>query len=273
MTAGEFEDIVNSLPPQAQAQVQDPVAKRRAVEELLKIKLMATEAEKRKLDQDPKFKAQMEMVRQQLLAQQLASTLENDEPGDKKYFDEHPEVFGQVQARHILISTQPSKDPKKPTLTDEAAKKKADDIRARLVKGEDFSKMAKVESDDPGVVNNGGEYTFGHGRMMPAFEEASFALKDGEISQPVKTPYGYHVIQLVKHLPGKFDEARAAIGKARMEQLVKDAAGGAEVKVAPEFGGDSEPAAKDGKDTKDSKDTKDAKDTKEAKDTPKPATK
>ena len=97
---------------------------------------------------------------------------------------------GQVLVEHILKLTQ--------GLTDtEAAAKKAqiDSIANVLANGADFAAVAAVESEDPGSKRNGGKLQwFGTGMMVPEFETASFDLKKGEISAPVKTAYGYHLI-------------------------------------------------------------------------------
>lgn len=240
VTAGEFEAFLAGLQPQQQQQITgDPEGKRQLADHLLRMKAMAREAEKRKLDQDPKVKEQIDTVtkaleaqkanaRQQVLVQALVMGMQGDEASDKKFFQENLDKFGKVQARHILVSTRGSNDASNPkeALTDAAAKKKADDIRARLVKGEDFAKIAAAESDDPGSKDKGGEYTFGRGEMVPAFEQAAFGMKDNEISQPIKTPFGYHVIQTLKRLPGSFEESRETIVPQRIEAMVKQVLGG-----------------------------------------------
>ena len=204
----------------------NPPERKPVAEDILRMKALAREAERRKVDQDPRVLAQLNAVRQRVLAGAIMQTM--DEAGDKKYFDEHPDEFGQVKARHVLISTRNDPSNPKPALSDAEAKKKADEIRARLVKGEDFAKIVSTESDDPGSKNTGGEYTFPRGRMVPAFEQAAFALKINEISQPVKTPFGYHVIQLLQRLPGKFEESRQFVRQHRLEALAKELTGGAQ---------------------------------------------
>jgi parvulin-like peptidyl-prolyl isomerase len=247
VTGADYESFLAGLPPQDQQAIAtgSPETRKQIAEHLVKLKALRQEAEKRKLDQDPKvkeqivqmerqMKAQADAARTNILIQSLVAGLQGDEAGDKKYFEEHPEQFGQVRARHILISTQPGADASKPKLTDEQARKKADDIRARLEKKEDFAKIAKAESDDPGSKDTGGEYTFPRGQMVPAFEQAAFGLKVNEISQPIKTQFGYHVIQLLERLPGKYEDSRNLIGRQRLESFINGLVGG-EPKVEPSF--------------------------------------
>jgi peptidyl-prolyl cis-trans isomerase C len=241
VTAGEFEQFLAGLPPQEQEGLLrgGPEAKRQAAEYLVKVKALKREADRKKLADDPKVKermaevdrqieAQRERAKTGLLIESLVTGMQNDEAADKKYFEENPNQFGQVKARHILVSTQASADPNnpKPTLSDDQAKKKADDIRARLVKGEDFAAIAKAESDDPGSKETGGEYTFARGKMVPAFEKAAFGLEVKEISQPVKTPFGYHVIQLLERTPGSFEGSRQFVTQDRLEAYIKQLTGG-----------------------------------------------
>jgi peptidyl-prolyl cis-trans isomerase C len=236
VTAGDFETALAGQPPQQQAAiVNNPESKKGFVDYLVKMKAVAREAEKRGIDKDPKVQQQLAVARQNILVQHLLLSLGSDEAANRKYFDQHPEQFGKVQARHILVSTRGSNDPKKQkeVLTDDQAKKKADEIRARLVKGEDFAAIAKAESDDPGSKETGGTYTFGRGEMVPAFEQAAYSLKENEISQPVKTQFGYHVIQLQKHLPGTFDDAKQQVPALRVDAFIKEIVG--EVKFNDAF--------------------------------------
>lgn len=125
----------------------------------------------------------------------------------KKYYDENAARFEQpeqVRASHILIGT-------KDTLTggdlsDEqkkAKRKQIDDLRKRAVAGEDFAKLAKEFSEDPGSKDAGGEYTFGRGRMVPEFEAAAFSLNTNQVSDVVTTTYGYHIIKLSEKIPAR----------------------------------------------------------------------
>lgn len=111
-----------------------------------------------------------------------------------KVEDERPNP-GRVEARHILKLTAGLSP-------EEAEKKKAaiDSIYTLLQNGGDFDAIARAESEDPGSAANGGRLgTFGPGEMVKEFEETSFGLKEGEISKPFKTSYGYHIVQTLAH--------------------------------------------------------------------------
>jgi peptidyl-prolyl cis-trans isomerase D len=101
-------------------------------------------------------------------------------------------------ARHILIRLLPDADE---TAT-AAALEKAQAVVARLDAGESFGDLAKELSDDPGSAANGGDLGFfGRGMMAPEFEDSTFELQKGERSQPVKSPFGFHIIELVEIKP------------------------------------------------------------------------
>ena len=102
-------------------------------------------------------------------------------------------VKEQVKARHILISVPQGADAK----VDAAARAKAEGLLKQIKAGSDFAALAAANSDDPGSKATGGELgTFTRGKMVPEFEKAAFALQPGQTSDPVKTSFGYHLIQV-----------------------------------------------------------------------------
>lgn len=110
-----------------------------------------------------------------------------DEELQPLYQSEIANLSEQRQAAHILIEGD-----------DDAAKKKIEEIKARIDAGEDFAALAKEFSQDPGSAANGGDLGYaGQGVYDPAFEEALYALKPDQVSQPVHTAFGWHLIKLL----------------------------------------------------------------------------
>lgn len=125
------------------------------------------------------------------------------------YFDENKDTYAtaeQVQASHILVA-------------DEATAK---EVKSKLDAGEDFSELAKEYSTDTTTAESGGDLGyFSSGDMVAEFEEVAFALGENEISDPVKTEYGYHIIKVVDHQEAKeanFEDSKAEIKDTLMSE-------------------------------------------------------
>jgi parvulin-like peptidyl-prolyl isomerase len=185
--------------------------------------VLAQEAQKRKLDQTPEFKAQEMFQSLNILANVLAGQVTKDvqvsDADLRQYYEAHKNDFESVHAKHILIRFQGSKVPVRPgqnDLTDAEALAKAQEIRKKIQDGGDFAALAKTESDDVASgANSGGDMpAFRHGQMVPSFEAAAFGMKAGELSEPVKSEFGYHIIFVVSH--STFEEVRPAV-EARMK--------------------------------------------------------
>ena len=125
------------------------------------------------------------------------------------YFAENQADFAQeeqVQASHILVDTE----------------EKARQIEQRLTSGEDFAQLAKENSTDTGSAGNGGDLGFfSRGAMTEEFEEAAFGMQVGQVSAPVKTDYGYHIIKVTgrkEDQAADFEQNREKIRAALFEQ-------------------------------------------------------
>lgn len=122
----------------------------------------------------------------------------------------------QIRASHILLKTE-GKD-------DAAVKAKAEELLKQAKSGTDFAQLAQKNSEDEGSAKNGGDLDFfGRGRMIPEFEAVAFTMQPGQISEPVKTSYGYHIIKLTDRKPGvtkTLPEVRQQI----LDQLINERA-------------------------------------------------
>jgi foldase protein PrsA len=126
-----------------------------------------------------------------MLEKIVTGDLEITETEAREYFEENREDFDipeQVRARHILVDTE----------------EEALEIISRLENGEDFAGIAKESSKDTGSKEQGGDLGFfPRGEMVKEFEETAFNLEVGGRSAPVKTSYGYHVIEKLEHKEGR----------------------------------------------------------------------
>ncbi|HTL59796.1 MAG TPA: peptidylprolyl isomerase [Candidatus Limnocylindrales bacterium] len=146
-----------------------------------------------------------ESTAQAVLERELNVVATDDEV--KKFYDDNPAKFEQpemVRASHILLSIRDPETNKELSDDQKAAKHKlAEDLLKRARAGEDFAKLAKQYSEDPGSKDKGGEYQFPRGQMVPEFESAAFSLKTNEVSNIITTQFGYHIIKLSEKIPAK----------------------------------------------------------------------
>jgi peptidyl-prolyl cis-trans isomerase C len=253
ITEAQFDDMINAIPEQYRA-VARGAGKRAFAEQIVQVKVLAQEAERRKLDQDPKVRSEVEFQRQNLLAQAMFLLLQQsakvDDAAVEKYYNEHKNDYEVLKGRHILIRVKGAPMQAvagKPELTDEEALAKAQAIRKRLVAGEDFATIARAESDDAGSGAQGGDLgEFRKGMMVPPFETAAFAAKVNEISEPVKTPFGYYLIQVQSHVTRSLTEARPDIEKKLGPEIARTAVAdlrkGATVQLDDGFFGPAAPS-------------------------------
>jgi peptidyl-prolyl cis-trans isomerase D len=148
----------------------------------------------------------------ELKSTDLGKDVQPTEEELRQFYKERVSQFQVPEERrtsHILIAVDEGAD----KATIEKAREKANDIYKKLTEGADFAKMAEEYSDDPGSSKLGGDIGFfGKGSLDPQYEEAMFALKVGEISKPVLSSFGFHIIKL--------DEIRAE--KSKSFEEVKD---------------------------------------------------
>jgi parvulin-like peptidyl-prolyl isomerase len=216
LTQSQFEQILSTLPAQTKATAQTPAGRRQLADQLAELMMMAQEARARKLDQDRDVQTRMKLVTDQTLANAEYQALgKPDDAALHAYYDAHKDDMAEVHARHILIRFKGSKVPlrlNEKDLTEEEALAKAQEVRAEIVAGAKFEEVAKAESDDVGSGENGGDLDpFTKGKMVPQFEAAAFALPIGQLSDPVKSDFGYHLILVESRKPKSLADATPEI--------------------------------------------------------------
>jgi peptidyl-prolyl cis-trans isomerase C len=166
--------------------------------------ILLKEADKSGIDNSEEVKARIAAAKRQIVIQEFLKQKTKDLVTDDKLktaYQDYLKTSGkeEVHARHILVKTEPE----------------ANEIEKRLKKGEDFEKLAKEKSEDKSSGAAGGDLGyFTADKMLPEFSKAAFALKKGEVSQPVKTEFGWHVIKLEdrrKATPATFDQMKDAL--------------------------------------------------------------
>lgn len=200
----EIGDNLGQLPPETRRRV--------LVEYVIETQLMADALDKEKSTESPDLDSALAYFkrrakRETYFENKIKSSV--SEAAAKTFFDDRvkgmkPEE--EVKARHILVETE----------------EEARDIKEKIARGAEFAEMAKEHSKDPGTKDNGGLLGFfSRGQMVPSFEEAAFALEPNEVSDPVQSRFGWHLILVEekrqKPLP-KFEEVRERILNGMIHQ-------------------------------------------------------
>ena len=205
---------------QAMMLYQSEQGRKMVIDDVISMRLYALEGESNKLDQTPEFKAALENTRRAMLAQsamrEMIKDLNVTDDEAKKFYDSNTSMFMQperVHASHILV---------KPESEDVIAA-----IQADLKAGVSFDVLAKKYSIDPGSAANGGDLgEFPRGVMVPEFEEAVFSLKNpGDISEPVKSQFGWHIIKLEAKIPesaAPFEQVKPQIMQELQNQKTQE---------------------------------------------------
>ena len=212
ITRGEVEAELARLPAQYRSYPPN-VLFDLLVSSLIDTKIVAAKAREEGLHNDEEVKARMRQIESQLLEREFmtrrlsdAITEERLQEQYKVYLKENPPKE-EMHGRHILVETE----------------QQAKEVIARIDKGEDFEELAKTLSKGPSRRNGGDLGFFTRQQMVPAFAEAAFALKQGTITrEPVKTQFGWHVIQSVEMRtsePPEFEAVRGELQSQLSQQI------------------------------------------------------
>jgi peptidyl-prolyl cis-trans isomerase C len=239
------DDLGSSIPQQLQGKARDAYL----LDYLIDSELVAQKAEGDKLDQDPPFAQRLAYYRGKILSEILLTKVAKDAVTPEKLQQTYDQAAKadkpqtEIHARHILVDTEADA---------QAALK-------RIKAGEDFVKVAKEVSKD-GAADGGDLGWFTKDRMLPEFAEVAFKLNEGEVSDPVKTQFGWHIIKV----EGKrqttfppFDQVKAQVEAFVVQQaqseliqqlrkaakIVRSDAAAADVPTAGQTPGQPAPAA------------------------------
>ena len=217
ITESEILEFIQPFGQQAIMLYGTEQGRKMILDDMISMRLYALDGEESKLDQTPEFQKQLLSARRAMLAQAAMQkitaglTVSDDEA--KKFYDNNPAMFKQperIHARHILVSG------------DENLAK----VQSELKAGKSFDAVAKEYSKDPGSAANGGDLgEFPRGVMVPEFEKAAFALKNpGDVSEPVKTQFGWHIIKLEDRIPESpvpFEQIKERLKQELREQKIQ----------------------------------------------------
>lgn len=242
--ASEFDQALEALPAEYRGYAAGP-GKRQFAEDYLRLRVLAAAAEKEGLAANPKVQAQLKLLRENTLAnaqlEKMRDSIKIEEADSKTVYDERKAQMERAKARHILIAFEGSPAaPAEGALKEEAAKAKAEEIRAKIAAGADFAELAKSESHDTGSGARGGDLgQFSRGQMVPEFDQAVFTAKAGDLAPVVRTQFGYHVIQVQEKDVVPFAEVREQIEtelrQQKLEALVQAAQSTAKASLVEEF--------------------------------------
>ena len=178
-------------------------------------KLKVTAAEAEGVDTTKAFRDEFMGYRQQLAKSYLTDD-SVDEANARSIYERLKE---NVEALHILVRCKPDATPKDSL----EAYRKAERARQRILNGEDFEKVAREVSEDPSVKQNGGNMGYFTAlQMVTPFEDVAYSLKNGEVSKPVRTDFGYHVIKVTNRRPDMGKVLVAHIFKFLPQDATKD---------------------------------------------------
>lgn len=211
ITTGDFERELKNLPEYLKAMADTPQGRKEMLDTMVIRELILQQASKDGIDKGAEIEDKLQDLKKRLIVESFLKkkvefeTKVSDEDL-KKFYEQNQDKFKageQIKASHILVKTE----------------KEAKDIAAQLKAGGNFEELAKKNSADSSAAKGGDLGWFGKGSMVPAFEKAALALKEGQISDVVKSDFGFHIIKLTGKRPAglrPFEEVKEQIKGAIM---------------------------------------------------------
>lgn len=211
ITTGDFERELKNLPEYLKAMADTPQGRKEMLDTMVIRELILQQASKDGLDKGQEIEAKMQDLKKRLIVESFLkkkveseSTVSDEDM--KKFYEQNKDKFKsgeQMKASHILVKTE----------------KEAKDVLAQIKAGGNFEELAKKNSVDSSSAKGGDLGWFGKGSMVPAFEKAALELKENQVSDVVKSDFGFHIIKLTgKRAAGTrpFEEVKDQIKGAIM---------------------------------------------------------
>lgn len=209
ITTNDFKREVKNLPEYLKAMAETPQGRKEMLDTMVIRELILKQAAKDGLDKGPELEEKLQDLKKRLvveayLKKKVEAESQVSDADLKKFYEQNKDKFKapeQIRASHILVKTE----------------KEAKDILAQIKAGGNFEELAKKNSVDSSSAKGGDLGWFGKGTMVPAFEKAALALKEGQVSDVVKSDFGFHIIKLTGKRPAgirPFDEVKDQIKAA-----------------------------------------------------------
>ncbi|WP_297132042.1 peptidylprolyl isomerase [Terrisporobacter sp.] len=209
----DVQSAIQGLDPFQAQQFQTEEGQKYVLDDLVNQELLYMYAKENNMDQDEEFRSEMKRVEENVLKQyvinKILTSVKLTEEEKKAFYEAQKSNFSKPEtasAKHILVDTE----------------EKANEILNKINAGEvSFEDAAAAHSSCPSKDAGGDLGTFGKGQMVPEFEEAVFSMNKGDVSKPVKTQFGYHLIKLENRnestIP-EYDEVAEEVGKTLLFQ-------------------------------------------------------
>lgn len=198
ITKGDLVKSLETLPPnQRMIYLSSPQRLKEYLDSYINQMVLYKEAEREGIDRREDIKESLERYRRRLLIQALSQEAINQKISEKdieNYYRQNPKDLEEIRISHIFIKIDPAKG-----ITKDKARAKADIVAKRAKSGERFENLVNEFSDDPVSKKRGGDIGYiSRGRLSPEFENKIFSLKEGEISDPIETENGFHIIKVTE---------------------------------------------------------------------------
>lgn len=199
ISSDEFQKRMERLTREGQGNFDSPEGKEELLDILISREVLSQEGKRLGLDKKKEVKERIDELTKEVMISEVVNQIATEKLTDaemKKFYNKNKADFKEVRASHILVKTE----------------EEAKEIKKKLDQGGDFAALAKEKSTDPGSAPRGGDLGFfTKDRMVKAFSDAAFSLKVNEVSKPVQSPFGFHIIKVLEAKEAKnFEELSPA---------------------------------------------------------------